>query len=273
MSHPLRGTTIALAEGRQLEELAAMLEGEGATILRCPLLSILDAPQAEPVEAWLRRLIADEFALVVLMTGEAIRRLVGFADRAGLRDPFVEGLGRVRTLTRGPKPVVALKEIGLKPSLVASAPTTEGVIASLGGEAISGKRVGVTLYGSDNPKLAAYLQSVGATMDAVLPYVFAPAADDDRVADLIAQLAAGKVGVVVFTSSPQVDRLWEVASSRGLEPTLLEGLRRTCVAAVGPLVADRLREKGTTVQVCPEQGWVMKNLVRQIVRSLADAGG
>ena len=36
MSKPLEGRTIALAEGRQLEELAQMLEKEGATALRCP---------------------------------------------------------------------------------------------------------------------------------------------------------------------------------------------------------------------------------------------
>ena len=53
MSLPLAGKTIALAEGRQLEELAALLEKEGATTLRCPLLSILDAPDSAPIVAWL----------------------------------------------------------------------------------------------------------------------------------------------------------------------------------------------------------------------------
>ena len=38
----LANRTIALAEGRQLEDLAAMLAKE-ATPLRCPILSILDA--------------------------------------------------------------------------------------------------------------------------------------------------------------------------------------------------------------------------------------
>ena len=46
----------------------------------------------------------------------------------------------------------------------------------------------------------------------------------------------------------------------------MAGFSRTCVAAVGPVVADNLQQRGVTVQVCPEQGWVMKNLVQQIVR-------
>src|SRR5690242_65550 len=131
MSRPLEGRTVALAEGRQLEELARMFEGEGAKVLRCPMVSILDAPDAAPVLAWLRELIAGRFSHVVLMTGEALRRLLGFADREGLRDAAVAALGRARIITRGPKPGQALKEIGLAPTRVAPTPTTEGVIDAL----------------------------------------------------------------------------------------------------------------------------------------------
>src|SRR5258708_4115748 len=116
MTRPLEGRTVALAEGRQLEELAALLQAEGAAVLRCPMIAIHDAPDEGPVAAWLEELIAGKFALVVLMTGEAVRRLLGFAERAGLRDAYVAALGRARTITRGPKPGKALKELGLSPS-------------------------------------------------------------------------------------------------------------------------------------------------------------
>src|SRR5438876_3336540 len=107
MALPLDGRRVALAEGRQLEELADLLGREGASPLRYPLLSILDAPDPAPVVAWLRELIADRFAIVVLMTGEGVRRLLGFADREGLRDAAIAALGRTKTITRGPKPVQA----------------------------------------------------------------------------------------------------------------------------------------------------------------------
>jgi uroporphyrinogen-III synthase len=100
-----------------------------------------------------------------------------------------------------------------------------------------------------------------------MPYVFAPAADDGRVAELIDRLGRGEVDVLLFTSSPQVDRLYEVAAKRGLEELLRQGLARTRVAAVGPVVADDLRRRGAPVHVCPEQGFVMKNLVQHIKRS------
>src|SRR5262245_31102962 len=102
MTLPLQGRTIALAEGRQLEDLARMLEKEGAAIFRCPMLAILDAPDPVPVLAWLRELTAGRFDYVVLLTGEGLRRLLRFAERDGLREPAVAALARTRTVTRGP---------------------------------------------------------------------------------------------------------------------------------------------------------------------------
>jgi uroporphyrinogen-III synthase len=273
MSRPLEGRTIALAEGRQLEELAGLLESEGATTFRCPLLSILDAPDAAPVLAWIDELTAGRFSLVVLMTGEALRRLVGFAERAGRRDAFVDALGKTKTLCRGPKPGKALKEIGLAPTKTASAPTTDGVIATLREESLAGQTIGLTLFGADNPHLVDYLRSAGAVVRTVMPYVYAPAADDERVVELIGRLEQGTLDGIVFTSSPQVERLLEVAKQSGLVEPLRRGLERTCVAAVGPLVAEMLRAQQSPVHVCPEQGWVMKNLVRQIVRELGGNSG
>ena len=149
----LQGRTIALAEGRQLEDLARMLEKEGAATLRCPMLSILDHPDGGPVVEWLRDLIAGKLTLLILLTGEGLRRLLGFADREGLRESFIAALRALRIITRGPKPVQALREIGLAPTKIAAAPTTEGVIATLKEESLRGKVVGVQLYGTPNAPL------------------------------------------------------------------------------------------------------------------------
>jgi uroporphyrinogen-III synthase len=271
MTLPLQGRTVALAEGRQLEELAAMLEAEGATVLRCPLVSILDAPDPAPVVAWLRELVSGRFAYVILMTGEGVRRLLAVAERVGLREAVIAALSRSRTVTRGPKPGRALKEVGLAPREAARTPTTEGVIETLRHHDLSGLAVGVQMYGPDNPALMEFLRAAGASAWPVLPYVYAPRADAERVADLIGRLARSEVAVLTFTSSPQVERLFEVAAEGGLEAELRQGLERTTVAAVGPVAAESLRQHGARVDVCPEQGWVMKNLVQQIKRALGPA--
>jgi uroporphyrinogen-III synthase len=260
--------TIALAEGRQLEELAQMLEKEGATVLRCPLVSILDPSDDGPALAWLDDLITRRFDLVILLTGEGLRRLLACAERHGLRDQVIAALAQTRTVTRGPKPVRALKEVGLAPTIIAQTPTTEGVIAALKSEALQGLTVGVQLYSDSNVPLTQFLTGAGATVRSVKPYVYAAAADGDRVAALMDQMAQGKVDAVVFTSSPQIDRLFEVAEQRGSQELLRTGLDLTKIAAIGPIVADTLHKHGLRVDICPEQGFVMKNLVQLIKRTL-----
>lgn len=264
----LSNRTIALAEGRQLEELAQMLEKEGATPLRCPMLAILDAPDDGPIVAWLDRLEAGAFAWLILLTGEGLRRLLACAERHGRRDALVAAIAKTQTITRGPKPARALKEINLSPTVTAQTPKTEGVIASLRSLDLRGLTIGVQLYNESNPPLEQFLRDAGATPITVQPYIYAPAADAERIVQLLHGMADGRVDAIVFTSSPQIDRLFEVAAECQVLDLLQQGLAKTLVAAVGPIVQENLEKRGIVVHVCPEQGFVMKNLVQQLKRVL-----
>ena len=267
MAEPLKGRRIALAEARELDLLAGLLERAGAGTVRCPLVAILDAPDPAPVEAWIRRAIAGGCDDLILYTGEGLRRLLGFADRAGLREDFVAALGKLRKITRGPKPVRALREIGLASDLIAKQPTTAGIIATLEGEALDGRTVGVQLYGQEpNAPLVAFLEGRGARVDSVAPYVYASAAEDARVATLIRDMAAGRIDAIAFTSSPQVQRLAQVADKAGLAAALKDGLGRTKVAAIGPVVAKELERFGVRPDATVEPPYAMKPLVAAIAR-------
>src|SRR5215212_12021633 len=84
----LSGRRIAVFDHRELDRLAQMLEAQGAEALRCPMMAIVDAPDAAPVLAWIRRAIETPFDDLVLMTGEGLRRLRGFAGRTRLEPVF-----------------------------------------------------------------------------------------------------------------------------------------------------------------------------------------
>lgn len=266
---PLSGRVIALAETRELDLFADMLEKRGARVLRCPLVSIKDAPDPAPIEHWLRRCIDGEFDDLILLTGEGLRRLLGFAERAGLRADFVAALEKIRKVTRGPKPVRALREIGLRTDLPASAPTTEGIITTLATEPLGGRRVAVQLYGAEpNPPLAEFLTGAGATVTTVAPYIYADAAETERVLALIRALIAGEVDALAFTSTPQVKRLLEVAANHGMQTRLHDALLKTPVAAVGPLIVQVLETAGLHAHISAPEPFSLKPLVNAICETL-----
>jgi uroporphyrinogen-III synthase len=262
---PLTGRTIAIPETRELEVFATMLERRGATVIRCPLVAIRDAPDPQPVLAWCRDLASGVWDDLVLLTGEGLRRLLSCIDQhePALRESFVAQLGRMRKITRGPKPAKALRELGLKPDIAAQIPTTDGVIASLRSQPLTGRRVGLQLYGTDpNQPLVDFLKNAGATVSPVAPYVYADAADDRAVHQLLSRLQEGSVDAIAFTSTPQVERLFALAPA----DVVNAALAATRVAAVGPVVAETLQRHGVNVQLMPSDSFFLKPLATALER-------
>ena len=270
----LQGRVVALPETRELDRLAELLEAQGARTWRCPMVAILDAPDAGPVEAWLRELAAGRMDDVILLTGEGLRRLMTVAQRLGIAGDVVAALARARKITRGPKPARALKELSLPTDLPAAVPTSAGVMDELRVLDLRGRRVGLQLYGQEpNYPLRTFIESAGATVLPVAPYVYAAASDGDQVARLIDEIAAGRVDVIAFTSASQTDRLFEVARARGLEAALGRGFATLRVAAIGPVAVEALRRHGVEPTIVPEKAFVMKRLVAAIVAAVSQPGG
>ena len=57
-------------------------------------------------------------------------------------------------------------------------------------------------------------------------------------------MAQGRIDAIALTSSGQVRRLIEVAQAHDCEARLREGLARTPIASVGPVVSDELKSHG-----------------------------
>ncbi|MGD2167663.1 MAG: uroporphyrinogen-III synthase, partial [Gammaproteobacteria bacterium] len=225
--------TVALPETRQLDLLERLLTSRNVAVVRCPMIAIRDAADPEPVVSWIARLIDSAQDLLVFYTGEGVYRLQGFAERAGIYSAFVDALGSTPLLTRGPKPVRALRALGIRPSWEAKSPTTEGVIASLDELPLEGRRVGVQLYGTDpNETLMSYLRTRHAEPDCVAPYVYASESDDAQVVALIEKMREREIDAIAFTSKSQFERLQRVAKRTDLAATLDAALAEVIVAAV-----------------------------------------
>jgi uroporphyrinogen-III synthase len=270
MADRLNGYRILILETREEAQFSRLLAEQGADVLQCPMFTIHDAPDTAPVEAWIRRFVDKPCDDLVLMTGEGLRRLMKVARRIGLERDFIAAVGHARKFARGPKPGRALREIGLEPQLTTEKPTSEGIAEMLARLDLRQHRVGLQLYpDKDHSGLIGVIAAQGAAVDPVLPYVYDAQTAETNIITAIEEMAQGRIDAIALTSSGQVRRLIEVARAHQCEARLREGLTRTPIASVGPVVSDELNSLGLRTDISPANGaYFMKPLISAMAAAL-----
>src|SRR6266480_4380825 len=270
MADRLNGYRILILETREEAQFSRLLAEQGADVLQCPMFAINDAPDPAPVEAWIGRCIERPFDDLVLMTGEGLRRLMKVVRRIGAEQAFVAALGKARKFTRGPKPGKALREIGLEPQITTEKPTSEGVAEMLSRLDLGGHRLGLQLYpDKDHSVLIGAIKAQGAEVDTVLPYAYDAQAADANIVTAIDEMAEGRVDAIALANLGQVRRLIEVARAHGCEDRLREGLARTPIASVGPVVSNELKSHGLRADISPaNDAYFMKPLISAMAAAL-----
>jgi uroporphyrinogen-III synthase len=270
MAGKLSGYRILILETREEAQFSRLLRDQGADVILCPMFTIEDTPDQDAVGGWIKGVIDAPLDDLVLMTGEGVRRLVAAAKRIGLENEFIAALARPRKFARGPKPVNALRPLGLLADTVVEPPTTEGIIATLARTNLKGHRLGLQLYPEkDHSPLLAAVREAGATPVPVAPYVYDTKAAHTNIAAAIGEIAAGRVDAVALTSSGQVRRLVEAARAEGAEEQLRRGLAQTPVASIGPVVSNELKAYGLQTDISPAgDAFFMKPLIQAIIARL-----
>jgi len=273
MADRLNGYRILILETREEAQFSRLLGEQGADVLQCPMFAIDDAPDPAPVEAWIRRGIESPFDDLVLMTGEGLRRLMKVVRRIDVEEDFIAALGSMQKFARGPKPGRALREIGLEPQQTTEKPTSEGIVEMLSRIDLKGRRLGLQLYpDKDHGALIGAIKAQGAEVDTVLPYVYDAKAADTNIVTAIEEMASGRIDAIALTSSGQARRLFDVAKAHGREARLHEGLSKTPIASVGPVVSDELKSHGLAASISPPEGaYFMKPLILAMAVELAKA--
>src|SRR5437016_7537281 len=162
MPQPLDQVTIGILEHRFTKEFTTLLQRFGATVYACPILEERPVENREELEQFVRQVAAGNFDLMIFLTGVGARFLVSAAESAGLKNEFLQALDKMLIAVRGPKPVVALRQFGVRVDVVPENPTTEGVIEALRTRDLGGCRIGVQLYGTPNPLLVSALEGKSA---------------------------------------------------------------------------------------------------------------
>ena len=242
----LQGLRIISFESRRAKEMAELIRRHGGEPIVAP--SMREVPLAEnsaPLELF-QKIEARQIDLVVLLTGVGTRTMVDALAIHYSRERIASLLGSITILARGPKPVAALKELGLQPAFTAPEPNTwKEVLAVLDSNVqLQGKRIAVQEYGVTNQELLSGLEGRGAEILRVPVYRWALPDDIAPLQAAIREIVAAKADVVVFTSAIQVENVFQVAQQAGLDTKLSKALARTLLVSIGPVCSEALARFG-----------------------------
>lgn len=237
------GRHVLAFESRRATETAELIRRNGGDPFVAP--SMREVPLEANQDAFLfaERLFAGEFDTIILLTGVGTRYLAKVLATRYPPEAFPEALKKLTVVARGPKPVAALRELGVQPSIVAPEPNTwRELLTAM--QDHQGKRIAIQLYGKAHPELVRALRERGADVTNVPVYAWAMPEDTGPLAEAAKGLAAHRFDVSVFTTSHQIVHLMEVARDLGIESAVHAGLKKTVIASIGPTTSEMLREFG-----------------------------
>jgi uroporphyrinogen-III synthase len=240
------GLRVLSLESRRAAEMTKLIGTYGGEAIVAP--SMREVPLESNVEAqgFTRELLAGGFDMVIFLTGVGTRTLARVAETLCTAEEFAAALRQVAVIARGPKPIAALKEIGVPVTVAAPEPNTwRELLAELDAHRdtlpLKGRRVAVQEYGESNAELIAELSGRGARVTRVPVYEWALPEDTAALREAVTAISNGKIDVALFTTSVQVIHLLKIAAEMKLEDAVRNAFARILVGSIGPVTSEELR--------------------------------
>lgn len=245
------GLRVLSLESRRAEQMEQLIRRHGGQPFVAPSVKEIPFEQHDEVHHWAERLFASEFDLLILMTGAGLSFLNEILADKYPPGAFAEALRRVTLVSRGPKPVAVLHEMGVKAKVVVPEPNTWREIVPIVG-ARPERRIAIQEYGRANPQLHAALEALGAQVCGVAIYRWALPDDPGPLREAVRRIAARQCDVVLFTTSIQFTHLMDVAADLGCAATVREALTEDlAIGSVGAVMDATLADNGFTPDIVP----------------------
>jgi len=235
--------------------MAELIRKQGGEPVSAPAMREVGCEENATAIAFGRDLLDGMVDIAVFFTGVGFRYLLQILDQAYPPAEIRDAIAKIITIARGPKPVAAMREQGLQPTVTVPPPNTwrETLVAMDAQLNVNGKRVAVLEYGEANAPFLAELQKRGAILSQVPVYRWALPTDLTPLLTAINDLLAGSIQVALFTSSAQVEHLLQVAKQQNQADVLIQTLNeRVATFSIGPVCSETLRENGIDVDAEPQ---------------------
>jgi len=250
------GLRVLSLESRRAPEMAKLIANHGGDPVVAPSMREIPLESNTDALAFVRKLFAGEFDMVIFLTGVGARALARVVETMYPLEKYLAELRKVAVVARGPKPVAILKEWNVPIAVAAPEPNTwRELLRALDENAatwpLKGRRVAVQEYGVPNAELTAGLAARGAKVTPVPVYEWALPADTGPLRSAISAIARNEIDVILFTTATQADHLLQIAAETKEENALRRALSRMVVASIGPTTSERLREFGIVPDMEP----------------------
>lgn len=237
-------------ESRREKEIAELVRINGGQPFVAPALREIPIEQNRDAFDFADRLYRGEFEMVIFLTGVGARYLQKVLGTREDEARFPAALRNVAVAVRGPKPMAVMREWNVPVAVQVPEPNTHRELL----EAVRDRperSVALQEYGRTNHALVEGLQAQGRTVTSVPVYQWALPSDPQPLARAVEGLCGSEFDVTVFTTGVQLDHLLQIAHELGRHEQVLEGLRKTFLASIGPTCTESLQTNGLTPDLEP----------------------
>jgi uroporphyrinogen-III synthase len=264
-----QGRTVLTLESRRGQEMSRLIETYGGKPLHAPAMR--EVPLSSNPEAlkFGDALLEGKFDVVVFLTGVGARALSKVLEAVHPAEKFVEALRKISVVARGPKPVAVLREWNVPIAIAAPEPNTwREVLQAIDDNKLDlrDKHVAVQEYGVSNPELLEGLRDRGALVTPVPVYQWDFPEDQAPLRAAVNSIIARRIDVALFTTSVQVNHLFQIAEQVGKKAALKAGLENVVKASIGPTTSEVLRSYGLSIDLeasHPKMGFLVKEAAEQ----------
>jgi uroporphyrinogen III methyltransferase/synthase len=245
----LRGRTIVITRAlAQSADFAAALERDGARVLHCPTIEIVEPESFAPLDEAIEHLYGYDW-LVFNSTNSVdffMRRLETLGHDADLLD-------EIQVCAVGTATADRLRDARVHVDVVPGEFKAEGVFDALanylgGRERFTSLNFLIPRAAVARDHLPRALEEAGARADTVVAYRTVPPKTTDR-ARVEALLVGGAVDCITFTSSSTVSNFAQLFDTRDLGE-LLKGIR---VACIGDITARTAADYNLVTHIQPAE--------------------
>ena len=252
------GLRVASFESRMATEMTRLIERYDGRALVAPALREIPLEDNSAALRFGARLLTERIDILILLTGVGTKVLFDILQTRHALGDLIAALKNTALVVRGPKPMAALKALGLTPTLTVPEPNTwYDLLATLDEyRPVRGLRVAVQEYGVSNTELLDALSQRGADVFPVPVYRWALPEDTGPVRRVLGSIIAGQVDVMLITNAAQIDHVMQLLEEEGTVDQFREACKKMVVASIGPTASERLRQPRV-------YRWIWSRLIRR----------